>query len=259
MRVPFLTYGPILAAMCFPLDAYAASEERFIPDCAGMVDVAHIRVVRVEQNGAMALPDGRIAMLEGIRLPESGPHAQRALAALRTMAQDGTVSFTTIPPKRDRYDRLRVQGFGRQWLQVALLEQGLARVAISPDRDECAPDLYEAEARARSGHLGIWALAPYRVRAPGEMPKEMKATLGTFQLVEGQVTNVGQADGRQFIDFGDRRIFSAVIAPEDRRAFRDFDWDELPAHRIRIRGIVQDYRGRPEIALSNPAQIEVLD
>jgi hypothetical protein len=259
MRVPFLTYGPILAAMCFPLDAYAASEERFIPDCAGTVDVAHIRVVRVEQNGAMALPDGRIAMLEGIRLPESGPHAQRALAALRTMAQDGTVSFTTIPPKRDRYDRLRVQGFGRQWSQVALLGQGLARVAISPDRDECAPDLYEAEARARSRHLGIWALAPYRVRAPGEMPKEMKATLGTFQLVEGQVTNVGQADGRQFIDFGDRRIFSAVIAPEDRRAFRDFDWDELPAHRIRIRGIVQDYRGRPEIALSNPAQIEMLD
>jgi DNA/RNA endonuclease YhcR with UshA esterase domain len=26
-----------------------------------------------------------------------------------------------------------------------------------------------------------------------------------------------------------------------------------------VRGIVQDYRGRPEIALSNPAQIEILD
>jgi hypothetical protein len=183
--------------------------------------------------------------------------AEKALAALRAMAQDSTVNFTVTPPKDDRYDRLRVQGFGRQWLQVALLEQGLARVAISPDRDECAPDLYEAEARARTRHLGIWALIPYRVRAPAEM----KGTIGTFQLVEGQVTNVGQANGRQFIDFDSngRRIFSAVIAAEDRRAFRDFDLDSLPAHRIRIRGMVQDYRGRSEIGLSNPAQIEILD
>jgi DNA/RNA endonuclease YhcR with UshA esterase domain len=77
--------------------------------------------------------------------------------------------------------------------------------------------------------------------------------------VEGQVNNVGPADGRTFIDFGDRRQFSAVIGPEDRRAFRDFDFDELPTHRIRVRGIVQDYRGRTQIVLSNPYQIEILD
>jgi hypothetical protein len=87
----------------------------------------------------------------------------------------------------------------------------------------------------------------------------MEGVTGTFQLVEGRVSNVGQADGRLFIDFGSKRILSAVIAPQDRRAFRDFDLDGLPARRIRIRGIVQDYRGRPEIALSNPFQIEVLD
>jgi DNA/RNA endonuclease YhcR with UshA esterase domain len=50
-----------------------------------------------------------------------------------------------------------------------------------------------------------------------------------------------------------------VIQPEDRRAFRGFDLEALEAHKIRIRGIVQDYRGRPQIALSNPAQIEVLN
>jgi DNA/RNA endonuclease YhcR with UshA esterase domain len=72
---------------------------------------------------------------------------------------------------------------------------------------------------------------------------------------------VGAGGGRTFIDFGSdgQRIFSAVIAPEDRRAFHNFDLDGLNAKHIRIRGIVQDYRGRPEIALSNPAQIEVLN
>jgi endonuclease YncB( thermonuclease family) len=259
MRVPKLIYASILAAICLPLDAYTASAQHFLPDCAGTMTVAQAQVRRVERNGALVLRDGRTLLLEGIRFPESGPLSRQALEALRTMVQAGPVNFTAWQPLEDRYGRIRVQGFGRQWFQIALLGQGLARVAISPDREECAPDLYEAEARGRARRLGLWALAAYRVRAPEEMPKEMKDVTGTFQLVEGRVSNVGQADGRLFIDFGSKRILSAVIAQGDRRAFRDFDLDGLPAHRIRIRGIVQDYRGRPEIALSNPFQIEVLD
>ncbi len=254
-----LIYCSILAAMCLPLDAYAADGERFVPDCAGGVEIAHAHVAGVEQDGVLVLAGGRAVILEGIRLPLDAPPALsgEALAALREMALSGTVSFTSVQPKQDRYDRLRVQGFGRQWLQAALLEQGLARVAISSDRTECAPDLYEAEARARVKRTGLWALDNYRVR----VPQDTKGTAGSFQLVEGLVTGVGQANGRQFIDFGDKgqRVFSAVIAPDDRRAFRDFDLDGLTRRHIRIRGIVQDYRGRPEIALSNPAQIEVLD
>jgi micrococcal nuclease len=257
MRVPHPVYAAILAAICLPLDA--ASAQHFLPDCAGTVTAAQTQVLRVEQNGALILRDGRALLLEGIRFPESGPLSGRALEVLRAMAQAGPVNFTAWPPREDRYGRIRVQGFGRQWFQVALLERGLARVEISPDREECAPDLYEAEARGRARRLGLWALAAYRVRAPEEVPKEMKGVTGTFQLVEGRVSNVGQADGRLFIDFGSKRILSAVIAPGDRRAFRDFDLDGLPGHRIRIRGIVQDYRGRPEIALSNPFQIEMLD
>jgi hypothetical protein len=46
---------------------------------------------------------------------------------------------------------------------------------------------------------------------------------------------------------------------EDRRAFRDFDMEELRGHHIRVRGVVQDHHGRPKIALSNPSQIEVLN
>jgi len=33
----------------------------------------------------------------------------------------------------------------------------------------------------------------------------------------------------------------------------------LSGRHVRVRGIVQDYRGRPEIFLSNPYQIQVLE
>lgn len=252
-----LTYGAILAAMWLPLPAMAAP--RFIPDCAGHVDIPRAHVVRVEKNGALILDDGRAVMLEGIRL-DGGPDgpSDRALAALRAMALTGPVTFTAVPPKEDRYDRVRAQAFGEKWFQTALLEQGLAKVAIAPDRNECAPDLYEAEQRGRAKQAGLWAQAGNAPRPPEAMKS---ASTGTFQIVDGWVTNVGHADGKTFIDFGSdgRRIFSAVIQPEDRRAFHDFDLAGLEAHHIRIRGIVQEYRGRPQIALSNPAQIEVLN
>jgi micrococcal nuclease len=252
-------YAAILAAIWLPAPALAA---RFIPDCAGNVEIAHAHVVRVEKNGALVLADGRAVMLEGIRLVGADGASQmladQALASLREMALAGPVTFTAIPPKEDRYDRVRAQAFGDVWFQTALLERGLARVAISPDRNECAPDLYEAEARARAQHAGLWALAGSAPRAPEAMKS---VSTGSFQIVEGWVTNVGRSDGRVFIDFGSdgQHIFSAVIQPEDRRTFRGFDLDGLETRHIRIRGTVQDWRGRPQIELSNPSQIEVLN
>jgi micrococcal nuclease len=255
-----LTYAAILAAMWLPSGAIAATH--FIPDCAGNVEIAHAHVVRVEKNGALVLEDGRAVMLEGIRLPDADDAPQeladRALGVLREMALAGPLTFTAVAPKEDRYDRVRAQAFGEEWFEVSLLERGLARVAISPDRNECAPDLYEAEQRGRAKHAGLWALPGSAPRAPEAM-KDARG--GSFQIVDGWVTNVGRSDGRVLIDFGSdgQRIFSAVIQPEDRRAFRGFDLDGLETHHIRIRGIAQDYRGRPQIALSNPSQIEVLN
>jgi hypothetical protein len=265
---PFL-YAAILAAMCPWADAYGAS----IPDCAGGIEISRAHVIRVEKNGVLVLRDGRAVTLEGIRLPDRDSLRDQALAALRTLTADGTVTFTATPPKEDRYDRVRAQAFADStWLQRALLEKGLARVAIAPDRNECAPDLYEVEARAREQRAGLWAISSNAPRqaeslrapaAPREKPTDKSADrfAGSFQLVEGWVTHVAKADGRTFIDFGSngRQSFSAIIQPEDRHTFRGFDLEGLEAHKIRIRGIVQDYRGRPEIALSNPAQIEVLN
>jgi endonuclease YncB( thermonuclease family) len=244
----------ILAAL-WPLWAAHAA---VIPDCAGPVEVSGAHVLRVEQNGAIILRDGRAVLLEGIRLPDEGALKAQALGRLSELAKTGMVTFTSTPPKEDRYDRIRAQGFGETWMQVTLLEEGLARVQIAPDRNECAPDLYEAETRARARHVGLWANASFTPRTPQQMPS---APTGSFQVVDGWVTNVGGSGGRVFIDFSSdwQKGFSAVIAPEDRRAFRNFDLDGLTAKHVRIRGMVQDFRGRPEILLSNPSQIEVLN
>ena len=240
-----------------------AAQAMPLPDCAGEVAVANAHVTRVEQDGALILEDGRAAILEGIRLPGTdGPAtlaAQRALQVLRQLAVETNLVLTATPPKQDRYGRIRVQAFDHVWLQMALLGRGLARVEIAPDRDECAPDLYEAEARARGASRGLWALPQYAVKQATTLSPSLA---GSFQLVEGKVANVGVHDGRAFLDFQDdyRKGFSATVAPEDRKIFRSagFALEDLAGRQVRLRGVIEEFGGRPEIALSNPYQIELI-
>jgi endonuclease YncB( thermonuclease family) len=250
----------IIAAFCFSTPALAMTPAA----CAGGIEIAHAKIVRVEKNGALILGDGRAVMLEGIRLPltDGGPPAlaQDALHALSELAMAAPLTLTSTPPKEDRYDRVRVQAFGDVWLQTELLRRGLARVETAPDRPQCAVNFYAAEKEARVASRGLWAFPAFAVRKAESVAA---ADEGSFQLVEGKVVNSAVRDARVFLDFSQdyRHGFSATIAPEDRRTFRNTDPlpENLAGHTIRLRGMVQDYGGRPEIALSNPAQIEFVN
>lgn len=210
------------------------------------------------------LVDGRAVTLEGIRLPgadlPAAPIAEEAISALRELAAETPLALTTTPPVQDRYGRIRAQVFGHVWLQMALLERGLARVEIAPDRQECAPDLYEAEAKARNASRGLWALRQYAVKQVASLTV---GSAGSFQLIEGEVVNASIHGGRGFLDFSEDYAhgFSAIIAPEDRKTFRKagFALEDLVGRHVRLRGVVEAFGGRPEIALSNPYQIEILD
>ena len=147
-----------LAALLVPQGANAR------PACAGAVEIEHANIVRVEKNGALILADGRAAMLEGIRLPEgAADHAPPALAAearamLAKLIVGHALTLTAVPPKEDRYDRIRAQAFmDENWLQKDMLARGLARVSIAPDRVECADQLFDAETEARNLHQGLWS------------------------------------------------------------------------------------------------------
>ena len=234
-----------------------------LPDCAGSLEAAQAKVTGVEKDGTLKLADGRAVVLEGLRLPGADRPADsvaaQALQALRGLAMRSPLTLTVTPPREDRYGRFRVQAFAAVWLQVELLKRGLARAWVLPDRQECSPDFLEAETEARQARRGLWALPAFAVR----QAEGFSAPEGSFQLVEGHVFNVAASSGgRAFIYFNAdfRKGLSAVVAPEDRKAFRGGDpaLEELAGHDIRIRGMVRNFNGRPEIALFNPRQIELL-
>ena len=255
MRIRHITYGLIWAAMWSCARCLCGIGRRVIPDCAGAVEI------RLRPCGGAREQNIPVLSAAALEVVEASAVAGRQRPALsrpggrRGLALAGPVTFTSTPPKEDRYDRVRAQGFGKEWFQTALLEQGLARVATWPDRTNAPGSVRGGGPRARQARWDMGAGRLPAARPPGD------ETRGSSCSVEPLGIVIATADGRVFIDFGSngQRSFSAVIAPEDKRAFRDFDLNGLTAHHIRIRGTVQDYRGRPEITLSNPSQIEVLN
>ena len=239
-----------------------------VPDCAGPVEIAQVRILRLERtNNVLVLRDGRAIHMEGIVLPRGGKdHAPSALAdqafdALGRLVRNRDLTITAVAPKEDRYDRVRGQVFNgdsaEPWLQRALLARGLARVDLSPDRGECAEELYAAEAQARAAHLGLWSVPAYQVRTP----EGLGGDTGTFQVVEGQVLSADVKEGRAYLDFGPdyRTDFTIVIAPADMANFRSAGVDprDYQGKRIRVRGFIQQLNG-PEIEIASPKQVEVV-
>lgn len=238
-----------------------------LPPCAGPVEARDVQVVRVEKNGDLVLADGRAVRLEGLMLPAGARDhapvylAEEAVAVLGDLARGRLVTVSLFVPKEDRYGRLRAQvlaqGGDEPWLQIAMLRRGLARVAIAPERRECASELYAAEDAARKSRVGIWKTGFYDVRSPDAL----EGALGTFQIVEGTVLSARVRNGRAYLDFGEdwRRDFKVTIAPGDLRRFRDAGVDprSYEGLTVRARGFV-DRLGGPEIEVASPEAIEVI-
>jgi micrococcal nuclease len=224
-------------------------------------------VNRIEDRGVLVLKDGRTVKLESLLWPsdaDGAPSELRQLARTRLAAliANRRLSLRIAVPKTDRYGRVRVQvllsGADDPWLQREILHEGLARVAIAPDRSECAAELYAAEAEARAARRGLWAYRSYGLRTPERLRWR---DLGTFQIVEGTVQNVAVRGSRGYLNFGRnwRTDFTVVIQPRDMKAFRAVAVDpySYANKTVRVHGWIDRLNGF-EIEAASPAQIEVL-
>jgi endonuclease YncB( thermonuclease family) len=260
----FGTIGTLL----FLASALSAAAEPPLPSCARSIEIAGVRVIRVEKNGVLVLEDGRAARLEGLILPgEGGDQGSLQFAAVANQVLTGLVvgrevSLAAEPPKEDRYGRLRAQVFvgdDNGWVQLEMLHRGLARVSIAPDRRECASLLYAAEDAARRSRSGIWTQTAYVVRSAEDA---LFAQTDTFQIVTGKVVSASVRNGRAYLDFGAdwRKDFTVTISSQDMRNFRQagVDPQSYEGKTVRVRGWVETLH-RPEIEVAVPEDIEVLD
>lgn len=223
----------------------------------------------IASGQALNLDDGTELRLSGILAPSAGdlpeppatwPLAAQSHAALSRLLEGGTVRLAAAGSFRDRYGR-RVghasTGSGK-WLQSALVEEGLVRVAPLPGETDCARVLFAREAVARAKGVGLWANPAYAIRL-ARHTRTLGRLTGTFQIVEGWVADVGVTRSGVFLNFGRnwRWDFTAAV---DVRRLPDRDavverLRQLKGRLVRVRGYIERRNG-PFIALASPDVIE---
>lgn len=260
-----------ILALALLVGQRAAAEDWHAP----FVDGGQGRVVAVTDGDTVSLADGRIVRLVGIQAPKlpldrpdfvAWPLADAAQAALQNLALGRSVQLYFGQTRQDRHGRLLAhlaRGDDVQWLQAAMLRQGMARVYSFADNRAGIAALLDAEAQARKSRRGIWRDPFYAVRTPAALEAAPEEYAGSFQIVRGRVKDTGESRGKLYVNFGGRwkTDFTLEVLPAVRSRFADdprFSPARLAGALIEVRGWI-GLRNGPMIEMTHPEQIVLLD
>ena len=209
----------------------------------------------VDGGGTLHLADGRTLRLAGIDLAE-GRLGRQAQTLMAQFIGNGPLTLAGDGVAQDRYGRLEAQVYDRDgsWLQGALLRQGLARVATTPDHRDFAHELLVAERPARTHRLGLWGDSKYALRHADEVTR----LVDSWQVVEGIVARAETR--RDFVDLvlGDDRAHDLTVrVPVAIARTMEIDPASLEGRHVRVRGWIGKTEG-PTITVSHAEQIETI-
>lgn len=229
---------------------------------------AKVRVTDIIDGVTLRLEDKTIVRLSGLWVPwetgdDPGDTVAKAADFLRREYLGRFVRvYQTKKEGAGRTNRLgqnlaHVVRDDGQWVQGAMLSDGLAMVMTTESTPEMAKPMTQLEAKARAAKKGLWENARWEVITP----PEAAAFLNEFKIIEGLVLSSTVRDNKIYLNFGQdwKTDFTIVVPTGKRQAFARAGADimGLNGKKIRVRGWVQDVNG-PSIELTHPAQIEVL-
>ncbi len=208
-------------------------------------------------------PEGeRRVRLLGVDAPEIGDpseendlwaHLARKYAQFFLLRKAVTLSYEA--EKQDSYGRLLAYVWleGKVLFNEQLLEQGLADffplASLHPDMRE---RLQQAEEKAKHEKRGKWQ--------PGwPTPIEdnkAKNYYGEFQAINLICRQV-KVERSYTLILSRRSNFQAFIPGERRSSFSVLNLI-IPGVKLTVFGLVEDYRGRPQVVLFSPAQIKII-
>lgn len=222
-------------------------------------------------DGAKLLgADQKIYRLPNLMIPENFPYiAEKAQKRLRELALEQKCTlYLTRKSDRGRMNYLGellaepVCGPQNIWVSGQLVSEGLALVAPNISNPETIPELLTLETAARAAKIGIWGGEnPWPVLTPVAAASH----LNSWQIVAGQIQNVGMTKDTVFLNFGknwkdDFTVSIPLTPPNDLRREmmkNRINPQSLRGQTVRVRGWVREYNGAL-IELEMVGQLEIL-
>ena len=189
----------------------------------------------------------RLAQIEAPRIIIGDDAGEKSRKFLQDLVLNQKITLKYGGLKRDRMGRALAQVFIQKpnqepiWVNIEALRTGHARIHTYKDNRANIIDFWLAERAARRNELGLWLNPKYQARYATQ-PALIGAE-GSFQLVEGQVTNIVQIANIIQIEFGndDEKDFCAIIPEGSWKLFEGGKEGifNLKGMNIRVRGRIQ--------------------
>jgi micrococcal nuclease len=239
-------------------------------------------VTKVIDGDTVIVSGGDHVRLLGMDADEKGyPCYDAARLRLEELVLGKSVRLEMDQQDLDQYKRqLRYVFLGDENVDEKLVAEGLAIARFYPENQKYKAEITAAEAVAIKNKTGCkWSGQAQTVSSqsvPAVDTKNLtwktingnvvdtcdtKGHIGEEIIAQGTVADsYSSATDTVFFDFGARypnNCFVAVIFKSNLSKFSGSPETTYKLKTVRVRGTVQEYQGKPEIVISDPAQIEI--
>lgn len=233
-------------------------------------DYKHVEIVRVIDGDTVEIKGGKAARYIGIDTPEtrkktekgwvkaSDPYGEEAKRLNEQLVLGKDVRLEFDVQKQDRYKRLLVHCFVKDGdkevlVQAEILKNGLAYLYTFPPNVRYTKILVEALKDARANRRGVWSQDLTIASTDAEQ------YVGQRKIVEGKVTRARSLEKFAQLTLEGLKV---VIFRKDLEIFLNEGISPASFYKgknIRVFGMIKEYKGEPEIIVSHPTHIEVVD
>ncbi len=233
-------------------------------------DYQNVSVKEVVDGDTVVLSNGKSARYIGIDTPETHkktragwvdvhePYGHEAARFNEELVLGKAARLEFDIQREDKYKRLLVYCFVKAGdkevlAQVEILRQGLAYLYTFPPNVKYVDTLVAALKEAKENRRGIWSQdLTIASEDAGQYTGQRKIVVGTIQKTRSSKNLVRMTmDGLVLIIF--KNDLEAMFLK------KGIDPSEFyKGKKVRVFGLIKEYKGKPEIIVSNPWQIEVV-
>ena len=237
------------------------------------------KVTEVIDGDTFRTQNGETIRLLGINTPEMGdPGADIAKDFLLLLILNKSVRLEKDIIDKDDYNRLlRYVYVNGNFINAELVRMGYAETRFYAPDTLYRKQLEALEKIAVRNRRGLWSFAVFQtpdtsgILARPVPEKEITYEIiswrdaakyyGQTKIVEGKIILSNNTGKVCFLNFHKnwRIYFTAVIFASDFNRFPSNPEDYYLNRKVRVKGLIKEYKGKPEIILKSPSQIEIID
>ena len=230
-----------------------------------------VMVDNVTDGDSFVMTNGQEVRLIGIDAPEATkPGADMAKAFLEKLILGKELRFESDVTKQDKYNRSLYYVFvGSTFVNGEMVRNGYAIARYGIKNKRYANELKAFQNNAEKYKKGLWAFGS--VFQPTKIPAIPKQEViswqdaakyyGKTKLVEGEIIEAYNSGKVCYLNFhpDNRKYFTLVIFASDFNKFTKPPEEYYLNKTVRTRGLIKEYKGRPEIVITDPSQIEIVN